>query len=338
MGKLKKISAYFLGVMFLLTFGGCALLGPQAPAKSPDEVLKEAAGNVFSIASGGYDFSVSGYALSSAFTTQGGTDTSIATTDERVDFNVTLNGIFDMQEKSIPKFTVKADASVKTGTELETLLGGELRLGKAYLYGMISKLESGTTEIPAETKALIGQWYKMAIPEGTFADVQLPGTNEANMTDQQKQNKALLEKSTFFKDVKYLGVENVSGVSSYHYSATIDKEGVKAFLDETAKTQGTALTEQEKADMENALNSTDLSGEVWIGAEDMIIRKVTGTMKMTLESKELMNLSISFALKDVNKAQTVEEPKEAKDFDPSLLFSAAAAMQGGATVPTVPVQ
>jgi len=56
-------------------------------------------------------------------------------------------------------------------------------------------------------------------------------------------------------------------------------------------------------------------------------------LSMVQEGTMNVNLTFELTLKDLNKAQAVTEPADALDFDPSVLFGAAAMMQSGGTLP-----
>ncbi|MFA6992186.1 MAG: hypothetical protein WC269_02795 [Candidatus Gracilibacteria bacterium] len=328
MKNFKKLCAIFLSAVVLVVFSGCKAENGSGPATEPDVVLKEAMGNVYAIYAGGYELSFNG-----DMTANETPDAPDATTSasRNVNFDVVLSGIFDSQDKTSPKFTLGVDAKVKTGEEPVSLLGAELRLTKDYLYGVLSKAEGGPSEIPVEVTQLLGQWYKMPVPPDTFATSNLPTGKEEDLSPDQLKMKELIVKSSFFKDTKYVGTEDVNGVSSYHYTVVLDKDGIKKFLEEAALLSGSQLTDTDKQDMDDALSSTDLSGDIWVGADDMIIRKADGDLKMTLQDTGVLDMTFGIALENVNKVQTVEEPADAKDFDPSVLFGASSLLQGATT-------
>jgi hypothetical protein len=132
-----------------------------------------------------------------------------------------------------------------------------------------------------------------------------------------------LDPSSWVRNVKDEGTEEVDGVETKHVTATID---AAAALRDVSKAAGGAATLPPNA----AAGVKDASLDAWVGTEDKIIRRVTadvGVGKATIK--------LDFRLSEVNDPQTIDTPDKVSDTLPAgLLGGAAPAFTQGLSLAT----
>lgn len=136
--------------------------------------------------------------------------------------------------------------------------------------------------------------------------------------------------------ISSLPIETIDGVSSFHYKITLDKEGVKAYIQELLKLfkARNYVDDQDVKNIEKSLNDTEFDttmaavlqafeGEVWIGTEDFMVRKIQAvfdTKNIPAQERAFLNsadalASVTLAFKDFNKPVVVEVPSPIKTIE-----------------------
>ncbi|MBI5140112.1 MAG: hypothetical protein HZA94_01535 [Candidatus Vogelbacteria bacterium] len=108
--------------------------------------------------------------------------------------------------------------------------------------------------------------------------------------DQQKLDRIRegLNLHPIFRTSKNLGEDEINGIKTYHYATTLDKENAKALiLILIQPEQGSPMTGEEAAAVEKTLTESidaldEMSGEVWIGKNDYLPYKITGSIVMDM--------------------------------------------------------
>ncbi len=328
MRKLSKQSLVFSSVFLLaalFAFSGCQQQPPAGqPAKPAEEIIKEGFTKLSDMKSYSYemkmDMNVEGNA---------GKTNKLA---------MNLQGGVDMTAVADPKFSVKADVSFAGddyGSQETGNIAAEMRLNKI-LYFNVSKFEvpSMAAVVPADITAMFNKWWKVTLPPEVLKEVSSSfpqGSQE--LTPEQAKFKKMFEDNKVFEKPVYVGMADVKGESSYHYSVTVNKEALGKFFEEIAKEGGNAMTADEVKAMGSDLKKVDISGDVWVGSTSGILNQTDLVIKLDGLSNEVDmakgTVSLHFALGDVNKPIVVEEVKEAEEFPTENLFQYYLMMMGG---------
>lgn len=286
-----------------ISFGLVGCQQGAAPEKAPEVVLQEGMAKMMEVSSNSYNVNVKG-------DLKGPTGEK----PEKVTFNLIASGSMEAKDAKDPKFNLSLKGDMMADAD-----GGSaeaaFRLNKDSIYLSLMSLDGkGEVNIPDDIKAeLVGKWWSMPIPPEALDELAkaMPSSDTANLTDQQKQMKALIDSTKFFKDVAYKGMESVGGEQSYHYTATLDKAAFTEFVSKAAELQGETISDTEKADMAQGLEMFDFSGDFYVGQTSGILNKVKGvlTMKASADgSTPSGTVAIEAMASDFNKPVTVEVP------------------------------
>ncbi len=306
----KLLSALFLAVFL----SACTSAGE--PPKAPEEMLKGAFENFKNVLSANYEISVKADITSPESGNTG--------------FDFDMDGLFDLQKEEAPQVGVKLDGTF-TDENAEVPNGNyifELRLGDGALYSLISEIPDNEN-VPADfAEEFLGKWWKITLPPQYLNANDLAfwteEADESQMSAEEKAMKDLFEKTEFFEDIKYLGTEKVFDENTFHYSAKLDKEAVKIFTKEASNFGGEKISAEDLENFNFALQSSDLNLEIWIGAEDLTLHKISGSMAFDGKEAGTVDLEFSISLGELNSDLEIEVPADAQEFDP---FSYLGAMQ-----------
>ncbi len=298
---------------------GCG--AQEQPQMTPDEVVKEGVKNLYEVNSGEYEINLKGEAVGAE-----------GMTPQNIDFDVNLEGIFDYSSKILPKYTMRLNGAAIVDGGSEESLSLELRLDNENMYVYISEVPSLDGALPAEMVELFAdQWWSLPIPEEAKAAAQAAMEEadagmERELTAEEKQMKELVENTTFFGNLKFKGTEKVAGVDSYRYSAELDKEALKDFMTSAASMQGQVVSSADIENLNAMLEATYLPVDVWVGVEDLILRKVEGVMEVTPEDAGTMDLEFELVLSSLGEDVEIQSPQDAQEFDPMMMFGGMGAM------------
>ncbi len=296
-----------LSVLFLAVFlSGCSSAGK--PPKPPEDMLKGAFENFGDVLSANYEIDV---------------EADIDSPDSgKTGFDFALEGLFDFQKEEETQVGLKLDGTF-TDENAEVPNGNykfELRLDKDFLYSLISEVPENES-VPADfAEQFLGKWWKITLPpqyiNGSDLAFWTKQGDESQMTAEEKAMKDLFEKTEFFKGIKYLGAEKILGENSFHYSATLDKEAVKLFTAEAMNFSGDKISAEDLENFDFALQSSDLNVEVWVGAEDLTLHKLSGSMAFDGKEAGKVDLKFDISFGELNTNLAVEIPADAQEFDP----------------------
>lgn len=309
-------------ICILLFISGCSPL--PSLSSSPDKVVKNGLKNLIGVTSYDFDLSVSGYfdALQGA---------------ELVKFSLDgqLSGEIDSNDPIDPKLSVSVSGTGAAGTADPQSLSGEIRVNKENAFFKVSALPSlSEAPLPQEfVDQFVNKWWQVPVPEGTYTkDNPLFGFSGANQEELDKY-KDLIDKHSFFADLKDEGTEVVKGDESYKYSARLDKDGLKGFLMALRKISGVEMTSEEISALDDMLNSTTFTGYVYVGIQSEKLNKISGDLYIKDVSEEQVkegNLKISSSVWDFGKPVSLTIPEEYELFNPFMLLGAPAVPDEGA--------
>jgi hypothetical protein len=345
MQQKKFFAGALVTVGALALFSGCQQAAPATPAKPPEEVIKEGMTKLTDVTSYAYEVALNA-------------DVKDPTTGA-VKFDVTLGGAMDVKDKKDPKITLKMDGSGSDDKGEGGSGSFEVRLNKDAVFFNLMKLElkgSQAEAIPAEVKEMMSKWWKITLPPGALDEVSasLPQGSMEEMTPEQKEMKKAFEDAKIFTNPTLVGTESVKGENSYHYTVTVDKKALAAFVAKAATMQGETMSEGDLKEMEAGLAQLDVKADVWVGQTSGVMNQMSGTMNLKADASGATGvIGFRLTLSDINKPVTVTAPADATEFpveeflgplmmgmsggmDPSMMDPSAGTMlPGGVMDPTM---
>lgn len=306
MQQKKFFAGALVTVGALALFSGCQQAAPATPAKPPEEVIKEGMTKLTDVTSYAYEVALNA-------------DVKDPTTGA-VKFDVTLGGAMDVKDKKDPKITLKMDGSGSDDKGEGGSGSFEVRLNKDAVFFNLMKLElkgSQAEAIPAEVKEMMSKWWKITLPEGALDEVSasLPQGSMEEMTPEQKEMKKAFEDAKIFTNPTLVGTESVKGENSYHYTVTVDKKALSAFVAKAASMQGETMSEGDLKEMEAGLAQLDVKADVWVGQTSGVMNQMSGTMNLKADASGATGtIGFRLTLSDINKPVTVTAPADATEF------------------------
>lgn len=267
------------------------------------------------VSSGSVDFTLEGSGTGiprgPLYTTEDQEYTTPVTSELDVHVNISLD---DRAKNSTGTMTFTATTD---GQEV-TALAGDLRSVGDVDYVQLTKLLAPA--IPDEFQRgidlVLSRWIvidKNEIAKSLHIDELLEKlqstSGNAEATAQQDAVNAVIaaELPNAVVITETLTPEDVDGVATVHYAYTIDKNAVGRMLDGIEAATG---SEDQFEELRSFLGeSGDISGEVWIGKRDALLRKLTATTGM--KGLQQFTLSTTLLLSDFNETITVAEPENA---------------------------
>lgn len=282
-----------------MLFAGCQQAAPQ---KAPEEVLKDAMKKLTAVTSHEFEVGLSA-----------NIDGPKGQTPAKVKFDLTFGGSLDVKNAKDPKINLKLDGSGNADDQ-SAAASAEMRMNKDNFYFTLAKLDlKGGAEVPPMLVGYLGKWWSSPVPP-SFLDqlaASLPtgGSSQENLTPEQQKVKTLFENTQFFKNIKFVGVENVKGEQSFHYTADVDKDALKTVIVTLAEDNGQPMTDAEKQKLQDALTKFNFVGNVWVGKDSGVLNQVSGDIKLPqTEGDPTGTVSVRVTLWNFNKPVTVTVP------------------------------
>lgn len=253
---------------------------------------------------------------------------------EKLVFDVVFSGVYDSNDSKNPKFTLALTGKGSLNGGKEENLKAEVRGAGTDMYLVLDSMSDfGNPMYTAFTSSIIGQWYKIAMPEGTAASYL--NKSEEDMTPEEKEMKELFQNTSLWKKVKYKGEETVDEVDSYKYSVVLDKGALKEFFVKSAEISGNSMLAGGTNSLDKFLDNMEFEGFAWIAKSDMTFRKLSGEVEIEDIEGVDAELTMTYSISNLNGTVSVEVPEDAKEFDPmSLLGGLGAGMAEPAVIDT----
>ncbi|MDP2929992.1 MAG: hypothetical protein Q8N56_00040 [bacterium] len=330
---LKKILAVFA------IFAGIALLAGAGFAaysyffQSPEKIMAKSMAQSAEIKSAKYsgsiDFSiqVTGDPFSGILSNNQGSVPpagSPFSAGMNVDFSMNFNGGFDSADPEKMQGFLNLDLMNKSqsDSEIQKFLGLETR----YLNNVVYIVLNQVPGITPEFSALKDQWLKID-PEEIKAMVKNMGLTEDQLTEFDKafnqqaltqEKKDAIEKlvmdSKLLKITAKLDGEKIDSQNTYHYQYVIKKDSFKKFVLELDK----IMEIEVPVDADKVLDSyQDVTGEIWIGKKDFLMRKFTVNIAIEIDEqngKAVAQMKVTALASDFNKPVAVEAPATSQSF------------------------
>ncbi len=305
---MKTIKVLALGLTVSVLFAACG--GGGGPEKNPEDVVQEGISNLIDVDSAEYEMSTD-----LTFT--------LAEPEPGLPFNelilnLGMSGAYDSADRANPEFSVKLDGSgTLDGGDAESL-SGEMRMTGGSAYFMVSNLTSFQGQIPvAFVEPYFGKWFYIEMPpEFTEILQAYSGGDESELSELEKEMKDTFREASFFKDIEYEGTESAGGVNCYRYEVDLDPDGIVDYASKVNELNGLdALSSADEQELRDGLVGMGFDGEVWIGIDDMTIRKFVGELEIEdLENAEgSMELEFSYELSNLGDDVDLEVPEDSLD-------------------------
>lgn len=305
---MKKTSMFRAGVLILATitiFAGCG----AKDEKEAQEAVKTAMSNTYKIKSGDYVFAVDG---------------KMTASNENAGFkelsgSLGVSGVYDANNVTDPKFTMVVDAKGSADGGEEQSLKAEVRMVNKNFYFMVGNLEFAAAGPYSDmVTPFLSKWWFAEMPPEAIEGFSVYG-DDADLTPEQKQLKALAEGTMWFKNVKDEGDDNVDGAEATKYSVELDKEALKKYVIESSKFGDVELSEEDIKETEAALDLLEFSGDLWVSKNENVVIKLQGALSLKADEKTDnvgFALDTAYSSTNLNGAVNVAVPEGAEKFDP----------------------
>jgi len=265
-------------------------------------------------------------------------------TKKASNFSINFNGVSDVKDLNNPQGSFSFNINTDALTEGQFNFGLEVRNVGKVIYVKISDVPNlGFFDL----STVKNQWVKIDT-EALKKQFGLEKLEEQLKEAQKQQElspeqieklKEAVQSAKIFKITQKLPSEKISGVNTYHYKFTIDKQGIKKLITDISQiVQNKALTEKEIADFDKSLEAIELpEGEIWIGKKDLLPYKLSlsSIFKETDTSKASSKVSFILTFKNFNKPVQIEIPAQAKPLEEILggLFGGLQGLSPSGTFP-----
>ena len=262
--------------------------------------------------------------------------------EDKLDINLSLKGKADEQDEDNNSAEMDMGADISGSfMGIDAKSSGKLSM---VILGADAYFNLSSLSLPAEfadqmerISPLMNTWYILegAVDQAKATAESGAGSSIAdafasgNLTPAQKESvKKLVESSDFFTTSVNDGFVNVSGVSTYKVSAKLNRPGIVKFVQEMAKIQDEEMSASDVSDLEAGLKDIEFDGALFIGKDDHLLYRVTGSLTPTAGGEFAktignFNLVIDVTMSSMNKDQGIKAPAGAVVFDESLLAAPA---------------
>ncbi len=295
------------------------------PSKPPVEMLKEGAANLTAVNSDKFDIALMADIKDPV--------------SGNVKFDARLEGSADKKDLADPKLNLKFNGNFDSGAGQGGSAQLEVRMDKTNLFFNAMKLDVKGETLPPEVVTYLNKWWKIAIPAGTLEQMKAEMPSDAMMQSQEAEMKKAIAESNFISDAKFVGLEDVKGEKSYHYTANLDKKAFLAFIQKVSAEQGQTISAEEMKQAEADMEKVDMKFDGWVNASTNTLNKVKVELnaKSTSASEASGVMSLEATIYDVNKPVTIEAPANATDFPvEQFMMPIMMMMQGAGAMPTDP--
>jgi|GEM_PF-3725194 hypothetical protein len=227
-----------------------------------------------------------------------------------IQFGIDFTGSADLSDANNPKSNLNLNFNGSIFT-----FGIDMRLVNKIIYFKIDQIP----KVAESLAKYAGVWIKVDPQElvkqyGIGINLQ---NGQPDLTDGQKKRLTDLASSAhLFSKIIQLPSDSIDGASMYHYGLTVDKAGLKNYLEQVNQTIASAggFTSQTQQAFDN-LEFNNI--EVWIGKSDRMVHRISGIFyeQPTSNSMSSPSGSINFVLnfKNFNHPAAIETPADSKN-------------------------
>jgi hypothetical protein len=295
---MKKLALFAVA---LLTFSACGSASVAGPEKTPEEMMRMALENEMEMLSGSFEMAMEGEVTDSA-------------SKEVYMFDGTMGMVADARDEAKLAFSMDIDFNLNNETMGENHFAGSMVMADNMFYFMLKDLGQFGAMMPVP----LNQWLKTALPEDAMTMNTAALGNFAAMSEELKA--VVLEKGVeILGELKYAGVEEVEGRDAYMYEWTFNADAFGAYMDSLMEVSGEeALTDADKAAIEEILEKMTISGTAYIDVEKVVtVRMDIDVMAKDLEGMSL-DMNFDYLVKDMGGDVKIEVPADAKDLNEAM--------------------
>ena len=209
-------------MLVVLSSSGCAWFAPKPP-KPPKEMLITGLTNYIAQRSADFSIDMDINAL--------GKDVEEKPQNMRFDLNYSGESQMGTDGKAEAFNSVLvADVAINKDHYKASV---ELRSSKEFIYAVLNSLTGAEKELPKEQlDQIAGKWWKIPLPKDLTS---LPAADPVTVLASLKKN--LAESDAYIKEIQYEGTDMIKGLDSYHYEVFLDREKLRALVDDYAVKQ-----------------------------------------------------------------------------------------------------
>lgn len=296
MKALSKVALLGLVAGLFVTATGCGSEGLPA-GKSPEDVITEALLNQEEVTQFVFEMNMK------------------ADLKGEVDGEMnTLKGTFNIagtQDEEKMSMTMDLDGSMKgDGVDGDAKGKIELRANEDGVFAKISGVEVSDEEVQEMVDMMLEDYMNEWIMLSFMEAEELLESGEMAEIDYDEGDPLP------FTNIEYKGTTDILGLNSYHFTADIDEEMILSMVDAA-----------DVADTEAFLDAAEMSGDVYVAVNEMVMTGFGGTMKV---NDPEMNGTIEMNFKiNPTKSDDVKTPdytKELTEEDIAMLMFGGAMM------------
>lgn len=231
---------------------------------------------------------------------------------QRMQFTINAESRSDISDEKAPKI----DTSVQIAADFDGKKGnGELlfRIIDDKIFANLVKIELpgvDAAQMQQELASVLNSWWVMPVGENNPL---------GKLTDEQKKLREHFKNTQFFTNAIEDGVEDVKGEKSTRYRVDLNKDALKNFIIDMARSSENQLGPEETKSIEESLKNVEFSGAVWVG-DDSIVHRISGALTIRSDEGPNSSFEIDYIAWDYNQNVEVSPPEGAKEFNPLMLY------------------
>lgn len=245
------------------------------------------------------------------------------------EFKLSMYGSSDMSDKNNLK-----TSSVISINMNPISAGAEMRLVGDMFYARLTQLPTlSVLPIPMLSEYK-DKWFSFPY------NLSQSGINETQFTAEQQQYLAkMFRDAHIIKPVSKVATETVDGVSTYHFSFILDKDALASFMKsmveylKSIREDESQFSDAEEQELNEGLEAIkDFKGEVWIGRNDKLMRKITISFGIVPDpaKDEQVKIKMMGLMTNWNEPVSILAPAESTPFQTLIEASLGEARQKGA--------
>lgn len=209
--------------------------------------------------------------------------------------------------------------ATSTGTEVQKLHAqAQLISDNLERYLNVSALTADPVHpLFAQLQPMFGMWWHIPAPPSSVPEHETLSPDPVLLRSQ----------ASVVRVTEDHGLERVRGRDAYHYTVVIDDEKLKLFLESLPKES--AEDKSSSAKLIEQIAKYDVTGEIWIDAEDFLLQRVQWVIKN--RGMETLRITINSDFENQNEARPVQPPEKFQELQAGSLLQ----MMPGAT-PSIP--
>jgi len=337
----SKKKWFLLLIPFLLILGGGGVLAYQMITPTPERIVAEMIKKTGSIETISTKADLS-LIMNLPSVTQSSSSAILVPQqpNQKVNLDISFESVSDASDLEDPKSSLKFSGQMKDSTgNPATSVETEMRtLGNVLYVRLLDFATAGQKMLPQyENKWIKMDYNKLQEKYG----IEKTETNTLSEKDVEKMEEVLAD-SKVMKNLKMQKDDQIDGLSMYVISFDIDKDELKRVMLEALKivVKDTEKSELDNFEKELSLFLSDITfgpQEMLIGKADKYLYRYEGAFAYSgSQSESKIEGKYSVNMKDHNKPVTIDEPKDATDFD-VLLQEIYGTPEGGTLPSPVPL-